>query len=235
MKSNCIVVLGLFSILFLSGCIAKPPQSSDYQPFVPVELDAVLSIVVDLSGSFHDDWQRDGRAHKLFLDLVNQFFAERMGTESKVIIGQISNSDTFVLFDGTPQELTKRFRSPEQLNQFLQENADPKGSKVYRSTQRMFDYLTELNGVTENTQVLTVVLSDMKDSESEPEAWRKSGNEMFASLKTYSKTGGGVALYFVADDEKSRWRKLLEQAEFPPGSFVIEGQLTETPQLPSFE
>ena len=234
MKTISTITFGLCALL-LNGCIEKPQQSNVHQPFQPIELDAVLSIVVDLSGSFHDDWRRDGRAYKLFLELVNQFFEDHMGTESKVIIGQISNSESFVLFDGTPQELTRRFRSPEQLNQFLQENADPKGSKVYRSTKRMLDYLAELNGVTEKTRLLTVVLSDMKDSETEPETWRKAGNEMFNSLKTYSDSGGGVALYFVAEDEKTRWRQLLQKAKFPQGSFVIQGQLTETPQLPNFE
>ena len=215
MKYKQVLTLAvLVTCVTLNGCIQKPPRTSEYTPFEPVELDAVLSIVVDLSGSFHDDWQRDGRAYKLFLDLINQFFTEGMGLEAKVVIGQISNSDTYVLFDGTPQELTQRFRSPESLNQFLQEHADPQGSKVYRSTQQMFDYLSGLNGVTENTRMLTVVLSDMQDSEFSPAQKRQAGSEMFTSLKTYSETGGGIALYFVADTEKSRWRQLLEQADF---------------------
>ena len=158
-----------------------------------------------------------------------------MGSESKVIIGQISNSDSFILFDGTPFELTQRFDSPDALNHFLYEHADPQGSKVYQSTRRMFDYLYELNGITKNTRLLTVVLSDMKDSETDREEWRKSGNSMYASLKNYSQAGGGVALYFVAEDEKPRWRELMKLAKFPVGSFVIEGELTESPQLPSFE
>ena len=236
MKYKSVFTLTVLIICFtLNGCIQKPPQTSEFTPFEPVELDAVLAIVVDLSGSFHNDWQRDGRAYKLFLDLINQYFTEGMGLESKVVIGQISNSDSFVLFDGTPRELTQRFRSPESLNQFLQESADPQGSKVYRSTQQMLDYLSGLSSVTKNTRVLTVVLSDMQDSESNSEQKRRAGNEMFASLKTYSKTGGGIAFYFVAEAEKSRWRQLLEQADFAPGSYVIEGQLTESPQLPSFE
>lgn len=233
-KLTKIIAIGFVAIC-LAGCIKKPPSTAQYTPFKPVETDACLAIVVDLSGSFHDDWQRDGRAHRLFLELITQFFNEALGQESRVVLGQISNSDQFVLFDGTPNELTQRFRTPESLNDFLTEHADPQGSKVYRSTQQMFTYLSDMKGVTENTKRLVVVLSDMKDSKSSLEEWRKSGDEMLSALQSYSKAGGGVALYFVAEDQKAPWRDLLLEAEFTAGSYVIEGQLSESPQLPSFE
>ncbi|MEM9409500.1 MAG: hypothetical protein AAGA30_00135 [Planctomycetota bacterium] len=235
MKYYSPLILGFIALCTTTGCIEKPTRSTEYAPFETVEYDAVLSIVVDLSGSFHADWQRDGRAHKLFLDLMDQFFTESMGAESRVLLSQISNSDSIVLFDGTPQELANRFRSPESLNHFLAERSDPSGSKVYQSTKRMFEYLNELNGVTDNTRVLTVVLSDLKDSQTDREQWQKAGRAMLESLKIYAKSGGGIALYFVAEEEKPRWRKIMDLAEFKPGSFVIEGQLTESPQLPSFE
>jgi hypothetical protein len=219
----------------LAGCIKKPIDTGEHTHFETVETDACLAIVVDLSGSFHNDWQQDGRAHRLFMDLITQFFNEGLGQESRVVLGQISHSDDFVLFEGTPNELTRRFRTPESLNDFLQQHADPQSSKVYRSTRGMLDHLAGMNGTTSNTRRLVVVLSDMHDSESSLEEWRKAGNEMFLALQSYADSGGGLALYFVAEDQKQLWSDLLEQAGFSQGSYVIEGQLSESPQLPSFQ
>jgi len=235
MKPVLTMFLCLFASVLFCGCVAKAPSSTEYTPFETTELESVLAIVVDMSGSFQEDWKQDGRAHKLFLELIHQFFVEHMGTESKVIIGQISNSDSYILFDRPPQEFTTRFRRPEQLNQFLEENADASGSRVYQATGSMFDYVSNVKGLSDNTRILTVVLSDLVDSQDDDELWRTSGHEMLESLETYAKTGAGVALYFVDEDEKSRWRQIMKKAGLAQSRYVIEGELTESPQLPSFD
>ncbi len=225
----------LFLFAALCGCISKDQTRKEFKPFVVEELDACLAIVIDVSGSFSDDWQKNGRAHQLFMNLMDQFFTESTGLNTRVVLGQISENEEFLLFDGTPQELARRFPSPESLNRYLRDHSDPKGSRVYDSTKNVIDHLIDIPEVTERTRMLTVVLSDLKDSESDKEQWRKSGNAMLESLKKYSQAGGGMALYFVADDEKPRWRKILKQAEFPPGTYVLEGRLSETPQLPRLD
>ncbi len=232
-QTFCFVTL--LSIASACGCISKDHSRKEFQPFVVEELDACLAIVIDVSGSFSDDWQKNGRAHQLFMNLMDQFFTESTGLNTRVVLGQISANDDFLLFEGTPQELANRFPSPDVLNQYLREHSDPNGSKVYDATKKMIDHLVEIPEVTERTRMLTVVLSDLKDSEKDKSLWRKSGNAMLDSLKKYSKAGGGVALYFVADDEKPRWRKILKQAEFALGTYVLEGRLSETPQLPKLD
>lgn len=217
-----------------TGCIEKDPTAKkQFKPFVAEELDACLAIVIDVSGSFSDDWQENGRAHNLFMELMDQFFTESTGLNTRVILGQISDSEEYLLFDGTPQELARKFPTPEALNQYLQQHTDPNGSRVYDSTRKMLDHLVEIPEVTERTRLLTVVLSDLKDSQKDKELRRESGNAMFDSMKAYAAAGGGIALYFVADDEKPLWRKVIARSKFPAGTYVIEGELSETPQLPN--
>ena len=58
---------------------------------------------------------------------------------------------------------------------------------------------------------------------------------MVDALTTYRAAGGGLAFYFVATDETARWQRILTEAGFEPGHYVIENELTQSPQLPRFE
>ncbi len=220
------------SLLLANGCMESPDPET-IAPFEDQELDACLAIVVDMSGSFHDQW--NDRAYDLFLELSERFFTEAMGTNTKLVIGQLSGSDQVVIFEGRPGDLKKRFGSPEALSQFLKDSADPKSSRVFAATGKTVDYLSAIPGVTENTRLLTVILSDMRDSETDPQAGTPSAEKMMESLKRYRAKGGGLALYFVAHDERQRWHALLQEAGFPPGHYIIEGQLSANPQLPRFD
>ena len=145
------------SICLLSiGCIERP-TSRKAKPFEVVELESCLCLLIDMSGSFGTSWE--DRAHKLFLQLLDAIFADA-GAESRVVIGQLSGNDQVVLFEGQPNELRRKFKSPEDLNSFLLKHADPSASKVYESTRKMVDYAAALNGVTDETRMVTVVLSD---------------------------------------------------------------------------
>ena len=101
----------------------------------------------------------------LFLDLSDRFFTEGMGTNTRLVISQLSGSGDAVLFDGKPSDLRTRFKSPDELNQFLQERSDPSSSKVFESTTKTLEYVGSMSGVTERTRLLTVIMSDMLDSE----------------------------------------------------------------------
>ena len=90
-------------------------------------------------------------------------------------------------------------------------------------------------GITERTRLLTVVLSDMIDSETDAAARQEAGRAMVESLKAYHAQGGALALYYVADEYAARWRTILGLAGFEPGEYVIASDLVARPQLPSFE
>ncbi|MDA8746499.1 hypothetical protein N9N28_17890, partial [Rubripirellula amarantea] len=137
--------------------------------------------------------------------------------------------------DGKPSDLRRRFKSPEELSQFLKDHSDPSHSHVFDSTTHTLDYIGSLSGVTERTRLLTVILSDMLDSQRDQSARIQSGRRMMESLSKYQQAGGGLALYFVDTDETSRWQKILSESGFEPGHYVIENELTQSPQLPRFE
>jgi len=213
------------------GCIEAPPI--DQTPLFDVtELDACLAIVVDMSGSFGNSL--DERAFPLFLELSERFFTEGSGGENRIIIAQLSGATQVVLFEGRPEELRSRFKSPDELSRFLKEQSDPARSPVFAATTRVTDYVLAMPGMTERTRLLTVILSDMQDSETDRQLRSASGWKMLESLKKYQKRGGSLALYFVAERETARWNRILLMAEFAPGAFVIENNVTASPRLPSF-
>ena len=220
------------ALLSLVGCV-KSQAINKSSPFETQELDACLAIVIDMSGSFSTSWE--DRAYDLFLDLSDRFFTEGMGTDTRLVISQLSGSGDAVLFDGNPSDLRTRFKSPDELNQFLQDHSDPSSSKVFESTTKTLQYVGSMSGVTERTRLLTVIMSDMLDSEQNLNLRRSTGAQMVDALTAYREAGGGLALYFVATDETARWNRILTESGFEPGHYVIENELTQSPQLPRFE
>lgn len=203
------------------------------RPFEVEDLESCLTVIVDLSGSFASEL--DIRAYPLLMDLCDSFFTEGAGTESRIVICQLSGQDKAVLFEGRPGELRSSFNSPQQLADFLHRKSDPSSSQVYKATGKALSYVTSMPRVSANTRLMTVILSDMIDSESSDPTRSKHGNRMLSALKRYRELGGGLALYYVSEDETSRWSKILDKAGFQPGSYVIESTLVARPQLPRFD
>ena len=215
-----------------SGCL-ESRSATRTAPFEEQDLDAVLAIVIDLSGSYRALW--DDKAYSLFLTLSDRFFQGAMGTETRIVISQLSGSDQILLFEGTPTDLRKAFPTPEELNAFLQDNADPSGSRVNEATRRTLDHVRTLTGVGPETRLLTVILSDMQDSELDPGLQTSAEEELRDALHRYEAQGGALALYYVAESERGHWHDLLQEAGFPAGHYVIKSDLTSSPRLPQFE
>lgn len=232
MKPSLPFPIALSFCLLVSGCI-ESQSVSKAAPFDEQPLEAVLAIVIDQSGSFSGYW--DDKAYTLFLDLSNRFFQGAVGKETKLVLSQLSGNDKVLLFEGRPADLRKRFKSPQELNQFLKQNADASGSRVYDATTRTLDYVRTISGVTSDTKLLCVLLSDMQDSEGNPAIRTASEDRLRASLNQYQQQGGALALYFVAESERPRWNVWLHDAGFTAGHFVIESNLTSSPRLPRFE
>ena len=133
----------LLSLLMISmlGCVDSQSIRNE-KPFKAKELSVCLAVLTDMSGSFATSW--DGRAHSLLMRLLDELFAAGTGSEARVVVGQLSGSGQVVLFEGSPTELRQKFKSPEDLMRFLLAKADPTGSKVYESTQRIVDYVLSL-------------------------------------------------------------------------------------------
>lgn len=218
-------------LLTFGGCV--PSQSTQQRPpFEQTDLEACLLITIDMSGSFADSWE--DRAYQLFIDLMDQFFVAS-SEESRVVICQLSGREQTILFEGTPSDLRNRFRSPESLSEFLSQNSDPSSSPVYEATKRAIEYVMAIPGITENTRLMSVFLSDLADSELDAAKRREKGQQMVESLKRYRARGGGLALYFVAENQLPRWRRILEMAGFELGMYVLESTLVASPQLPRLD
>ena len=216
------------------GCVEKQ-DARHFTPFETEELDAVLAITIDLSGSFSRDWRTDGKAYRLFTNLIGQFFNNGMGTNSRLIIGQISDSGDMLLFDGTASEFMRKFNSPEAFNQFLASNSDPAGSKVYESFSQLLRYVNSISEAGPSTRMMLVSLSDLLDNDASFNDWDDVSDALETPLSEFASRGGGIAMYFVDRNEKPKWRSFLQSAGFKPGTFAIETGLVESPQLPSFD
>lgn len=226
------IALGLAPLSAAIGCVENPtPERSAY--FEEAELDACLALLVDMSGSFAAHWEAE--AHTTFLRLMDAFFTEGAGGETRVVIGQLSGERRVVLFEGEPSELRSRFKTPEELGAFLRERSDPRGSPVYHATERAIDYVASMPRVGQRTRLLTVVLSDLVVHDPDGPGRIAAGRKMLAALRRYREKGGGLALYYVAQSEVGRWRRIVERAGFPGGSCVIQTELVANPQLPRFD
>jgi hypothetical protein len=226
-----LVIVGCLHLI-MSGCVRNDTLELA-KPFEVPELENAMAIVIDTSGSFQDRVETD--AWEMFINLSRRFFEDSAGSESRLIISQLSADADAVLFDGQPSDLRKRFTSPEAFASFLKENSDPSSSRVYEATRKTIDYMNSLDGVTERTRLLTVILSDLRDSEGDASIRGNTGHAMLASLEQYQKRGGALALYFVAVDEISRWREVMSRTGFESGYFIIENEITSNPTLPEFQ
>lgn len=234
MITNKLLRASLCVVLFASqvGCI-KSQRGNDREPFSADPLESCLALVIDMSGSFEAELST--KAYPLLMELCENFFTAGAGTESRIVICQLSGTDKAVLFEGRPDELRSAFDSPEALATFLRSKSDPGSSQVYQATGKAVSYVTSMPRVSSETRLMTVILSDMIDSEARDPERSKHGNRMLASLKRYRELGGGLALYYVDEDEASRWSRILNTAGFEPASYVIESTLVARPQLPSFD
>lgn len=169
------------------------------------------------------------KRREVFYNLMDQFFTTGAGGETRVVIVQLSGNDRAVLFEGTPNELRTKFRSPKELNAFLTSQADGSSSHVYHATSQTLNYVASIPGITENTRTLTALLSDMEDNELNSATRSRNARVLLTSLKRYQQLGGGLALSYVADSEISRWQSAFSNAGFEPGTYIIENNIVETP------
>lgn len=214
------------------GCI-ESRHEIDRDPFSVAPLESCLTVVIDMSGSFEAELST--KAYPLLMELCGSFFTSGSGTDSRIVICQLSGTEKAVLFEGRPSELRSSFNSPDELADFLRAKSDPRRSQVYKATGKAISYVNNMPRVSDETRLMTVILSDMIDSESRDPERTKHGNRMLASLRRYQELGGGLALYYVDEDEASRWSRILDKAGFEPGSYVIQSTLVARPQLPRFD
>ena len=116
-------------VIFLTGC-EKRRESSQAIFNSDQDVEYVLSVIVDLSGSFEDLMAEKGKAYEFLLHVVDRYFRDRIGSQDKLMISQISANERSLLWEGTPLQLRREFPTPEAFRNLLRSKADPVGSRV---------------------------------------------------------------------------------------------------------
>lgn len=219
----------LIIVLFisLSGCEKRREAS---RALVHDDSKFVMTILVDLSGSFEQMMAEGGKAYQFTLAVLDKYFRDRIGSDDKLIIAQISMNDRALLWQGTPLQLRQEFPSPQAFTTFLRERADPNGSLVHDGIAHTLEYVnSEPNVATGKARAAVFVLSDMLDNGTKADAKDRA----LKALATFGKNGNVVGLYYVDQMLVAPWRQDLRQAGVK--EFCVESEIVGKPQLPNLE
>ena len=105
-------------ILCATGC-EKRRESSHTTFAHDGNAEYVLGVVIDLSGSFSDLMAEKGQAHAFLLQVIDAYFRDRIGSQDKLIIAQISGNERALLWEGKPLQLRRDFPTPESFRNML--------------------------------------------------------------------------------------------------------------------
>ncbi len=227
MTKPILILTALSLLLAPVGCIKKREQARS-SPFKETESEYILAIVLDMSGSFAEHMQDDDpRAYDYFMRITQKFFRERMEQTDRVLLVQLSTGDP-LLWDGPPTALKSAFPTSQAFGKFLQDKSGG-GSMVYSSIADTLDYLTTRQGVTDNTRLLTVVLSDLLDNDPDGQAAKV---RLESALDRYHQKDGYLAFYWAHQSVIPDWRKMLSRYS---GRSLICSSIEYDPPMPNFD
>jgi hypothetical protein len=215
----------------LAGCEARREEGGG-KVISREEPDYVLAIPVDMSGSYADLMEKDGRAWKFLLRAMDGFFRERIGSASndKIVISQISGNDKALLFDGNPKSLRGRFQNSNQFIQFLRSKSSPAGSRVHDGTRETIEYVMGFPGVAEGrTKSAILVLSDLDDNFADRDMSR---SRLLREIITNVQAGGTGGFFWVENSLVGPWRRDLHAAGAK--DWIVESEISFDPPLPDF-
>lgn len=208
----------LVSLLALCGCSEMG---------IPLEREHVVCVVIDLSESFQDQMVVKGKAHEFLMQVLNRYYREKIGSDSQIIIAQISGSDRCLLWKGTPATLRQEFTSATAFRLFLRKNASP-GSRVYHSIAESAEYLATDRAVTKgHARASLFVLSDLIDNSPESSAEKERA---IKAIEHLGQVGGNAGFYYCDQSCIPSWREAMQATGT---DCVIEADFVR-PTLPEF-
>ena len=216
-------------VVVLAGC---QPRIEEPVAVVPAqECDYLLAVVVDMSGSYAAQMTSDGRAYKFLMHLVERFFRDRIGSNDRIIIAQVSGTEKALLWDGSPRALRQEFASAKAFADFLQSRSNPAGSRIHDGIAETLEYVMDFPSVASGkTKSAMFVLSDMDDNFPDSDS---SKARLVQALSEYAKTGGVVGFYWVDHALVSGWRQSLKAAGL--NTSVVESEISAQPPIPTFD
>lgn len=229
------LITSVLCLLAVTVCVAGCEKRRDSMNPVAFnddhDAEHVLSVVVDLSGSFEDLMAEQGKAHAFLLQVIDRYFRDRLGTNDRVIVAQISATERALLWEGTPVQLRREFPTPEAFRDMLRAKANPMGSRVNDAVSSTIEHVMTVPGVASGrTKSAIFVLSDMLENSPNPQ---ESEQRLDSALATYGRRGGVFGIYYCDQLVLPAWRQRLADAGFR--EFHVESEIVGTPTLPSFE
>jgi hypothetical protein len=213
-----------FSILLLTCILGCQERQTTVEPMLgDNKSEYVVTLVVDMSGSFDQMMTEGGYAYQWALRLIDRYFKDRIGNADRLIISQISANETALLWEGSPHELRKTFGTPKAFAQFLRERSHPAGSSVHKAIADSIEYMIDRP----HQRSALFVLSDMSDTG--PADGREKAVDM---LRKFGQQGGVVGLYYVAPPFVAGWKADLANAGVRES--CVESIIVANPRFPSF-
>jgi hypothetical protein len=221
-------VVSLVMIALIIGCTPRAEVAREEAIVLHEKRGCVITVLLDLSGSFHSQMVDGGKAHQFCLAILDTYFKDRIGEKDEIVIAQISGADRALLWAGTPMRLRQDFADPKAFKRFLESRADPSQSKVLQNFAKSVEYVASDPDVTNGTAKSAVfVLSDMRDNDPNQDAARE---RLKKALERYATNGGVVGCYYVDQDLVGSCRNFL--AESGVHKFKVDADIVGNPQLP---
>lgn len=198
---------------------------------VPDDSEYICTIMLDLSGSFSNLMAEQGKAYEFAMQVIDRYFRDRIASNDKIIIAQISGTKRSLLWQGTPTELHRDFPTADDFRKYLLAKADPGGSLVHDGVTHAVQYvLSEPNVANGKAKSAVFILSDMLDN---GPSTTESEQRAVTAIADYGRKGGVVGIYYVDQLRVPVWRDHLKQAGIR--QFCIESEIVGRPRLPDFE
>jgi hypothetical protein len=225
-----VMVIGAWLAMCVAGCQERIDQSEGV--FRTDDGDYVLTIMIDMSGSFDELMAEDGKAWSFVCQVVDKYFRDRLGGSDKLILAQLSGSERALLWRGTPLELRQEFPSAAAFRDWLTSHADPQGSRIYDGVAQAVEYTLSDPVVADgNGKAAVFILSDMHDTGPNREAARERAIKALAEL---ARRDGVIGLYYVDVQLVAEWRQILSDAGVPGVNQHVEADIVGHPLLPKF-
>ena len=211
-----------------TGCTPRASDSRGDAVVLREERGCVVTVLLDLSGSFQSQMIDGGKAHAFCLAILDTYFKDRIGEKDEVIIAQISGTDRALLWQGTPLQLRRDFSDPASFQVFLRSRANPGQSKVFQNLAKCLEYASSDPDVVNSKATSAVfVLSDMLDNDPERDDARE---RLKKALETFASRDGVLGCYYVDQEVVAKCREFLAKTGLR--KFMVEADIVGNPQLP---
>lgn len=223
----------LFSPLLVGiACQKRLPTSQNQTGFVQTSSDAIILLVLDVSGSFENKLLTgDCRAFKFATHLLQQLQEQGAGINSRLQISLISGSSTPIFFDGTFRDFGERFPDGDSFRKALLKNRDTNGSRVHDTISDSIEFAMVNNQIKSETRLGLFVLSDFEDNFGDTNSLPR----LKRCLSRWEQHGGIVGFYWVDQRFYQRWRGILAEV-YPNGQAATRSTIsiaeTDMPSVP---